>query len=363
MTHAWLFTGPPGSGRSVAARAFAAALQCPRRRLRRVPAHCRTVMAGTHADVHEVVPEGLSHRRQGDARRGRSGPRRGPTHGAVAGRADRGRRPADRAGARTRCSRPWRSRRRAPCSCSARRAQHPDDVTRDHPVALPAGAAAHPAGRRDRRGARRARRRRRRDRELGGQRGRRARRPGPAAGPRRGRPEPARGGARRAAVLAEPRRRCSTAADGLVGAAEAEVDAADRGARRGRDARSWRSPWAPADRARASRPGPAGGEGGGEGPRAPSRSSAPPARAATRWTAPWSTSPASTATCSCAGSAPRSPRPTRTAPARSRRRPGTARPRPRCAASRRCSACREALETNVKPQIAVEAMVTALRAG
>jgi DNA polymerase-3 subunit delta' len=25
MTHAWLFTGPPGSGRSVAARAFAAA--------------------------------------------------------------------------------------------------------------------------------------------------------------------------------------------------------------------------------------------------------------------------------------------------------------------------------------------------
>ena len=28
MTHAWLFTGPPGSGRSVAARAFAAALLC-----------------------------------------------------------------------------------------------------------------------------------------------------------------------------------------------------------------------------------------------------------------------------------------------------------------------------------------------
>ena len=28
MTHAWLFTGPPGAGRSTAARAFAAALQC-----------------------------------------------------------------------------------------------------------------------------------------------------------------------------------------------------------------------------------------------------------------------------------------------------------------------------------------------
>jgi len=27
MTHAWLLTGPPGSGRSVAARAFAAALE------------------------------------------------------------------------------------------------------------------------------------------------------------------------------------------------------------------------------------------------------------------------------------------------------------------------------------------------
>ena len=38
MTHAWLFTGPPGSGRSVAARAFAAALLCDdaRRRLRRL---------------------------------------------------------------------------------------------------------------------------------------------------------------------------------------------------------------------------------------------------------------------------------------------------------------------------------------
>ena len=34
MTHAWLFTGPPGSGRSVAARAFAAALLCGVRRLR-----------------------------------------------------------------------------------------------------------------------------------------------------------------------------------------------------------------------------------------------------------------------------------------------------------------------------------------
>lgn len=59
MTHAWLFTGPPGSGRSVAARAFAAALQCPRHGCGECAA-CHTVLAGTHSDVREVVPEGLS---------------------------------------------------------------------------------------------------------------------------------------------------------------------------------------------------------------------------------------------------------------------------------------------------------------
>ena len=59
MTHAWLFTGPPGSGRSVAARAFAAALQCPRHGCGECTA-CHTTMHGTHADVREVVPEGLS---------------------------------------------------------------------------------------------------------------------------------------------------------------------------------------------------------------------------------------------------------------------------------------------------------------
>ncbi|WP_232661434.1 DNA polymerase III subunit delta' [Pseudonocardia sp. TRM90224] len=59
MTHAWLFTGPPGSGRSVAARAFAAALQCPDQGCGHCVS-CHTVMSGTHADVREIVPEGLS---------------------------------------------------------------------------------------------------------------------------------------------------------------------------------------------------------------------------------------------------------------------------------------------------------------
>ncbi|GAB3007658.1 DNA polymerase [Mycobacterium bourgelatii] len=62
MTHAWLITGPPGSGRSIAALCFAAALQCisdedPGCGLCRA---CTTTMAGTHADVRRVIPEGLS---------------------------------------------------------------------------------------------------------------------------------------------------------------------------------------------------------------------------------------------------------------------------------------------------------------
>ncbi|MBV9092459.1 MAG: DNA polymerase III subunit delta' [Streptosporangiaceae bacterium] len=60
MTHAWLFTGPPGSGRSVAARAFAAALLCPDGGCGQC-ACCRQVRAGTHADLLLIRPEGLSY--------------------------------------------------------------------------------------------------------------------------------------------------------------------------------------------------------------------------------------------------------------------------------------------------------------
>jgi DNA polymerase-3 subunit delta' len=76
MTHAWLFTGPPGSGRSVAARAFAAALLCANANPVGDPvgdpggdagggcgecASCRQVFAGTHADLLLIRPEGLSY--------------------------------------------------------------------------------------------------------------------------------------------------------------------------------------------------------------------------------------------------------------------------------------------------------------
>jgi DNA polymerase-3 subunit delta' len=60
MTHAWLFTGPPGSGRSVAARAFAAALLCPDLGCGHC-ASCHQVLSGTHADVEVVRPAGLSY--------------------------------------------------------------------------------------------------------------------------------------------------------------------------------------------------------------------------------------------------------------------------------------------------------------
>ncbi|HET6208767.1 MAG TPA: DNA polymerase III subunit delta' [Jatrophihabitans sp.] len=75
MTHAWLFTGPAGSGRSVAARALACALECDNA----LPgltggdadlavaepgcghcSSCHSVLAGSHPDVRWVVPEGLS---------------------------------------------------------------------------------------------------------------------------------------------------------------------------------------------------------------------------------------------------------------------------------------------------------------
>ncbi|WP_405796116.1 DNA polymerase III subunit delta' [Streptomyces sp. NBC_01506] len=67
MTHAWLFTGPPGSGRSTAARAFAAALQCtsPDRALGGVPGcgfcdGCHTSLIGTHSDVEVIRTDLLS---------------------------------------------------------------------------------------------------------------------------------------------------------------------------------------------------------------------------------------------------------------------------------------------------------------
>jgi DNA polymerase-3 subunit delta' len=57
MTHAWLFTGPPGSGRSNVARAFAAALQCESRTGCGECEACRLGIAGSHPDIKWVKSE------------------------------------------------------------------------------------------------------------------------------------------------------------------------------------------------------------------------------------------------------------------------------------------------------------------
>ena len=57
VTHAWLFTGPPGIGKLHTARVFAAALNCPAGGDGTCDV-CRRILRGVHPDVHLIVPEG-----------------------------------------------------------------------------------------------------------------------------------------------------------------------------------------------------------------------------------------------------------------------------------------------------------------
>lgn len=59
MTHAWIFTGPPGSGRSSAAIAFAQALVCKNQGCGQC-SDCATAKNGSHPDVEIMRSEGLS---------------------------------------------------------------------------------------------------------------------------------------------------------------------------------------------------------------------------------------------------------------------------------------------------------------
>ena len=59
MSHAWLITGPPGSGRSSAAIAFAQALVCPNNGCGTCN-ECRNARTGGHPDVEVIRTEGLS---------------------------------------------------------------------------------------------------------------------------------------------------------------------------------------------------------------------------------------------------------------------------------------------------------------
>jgi DNA polymerase III subunit delta' len=59
MTHAWVFTGPPGSGRSNAAIAFAQGLICPNSSCGTCN-ECKSAANGAHPDVEIIRTEGLS---------------------------------------------------------------------------------------------------------------------------------------------------------------------------------------------------------------------------------------------------------------------------------------------------------------
>lgn len=61
MTHAWLFTGPPGSGRSIAALALAGAVQCADAGCGRCES-CALAVAGNHPDIEHVVPTAVMYR-------------------------------------------------------------------------------------------------------------------------------------------------------------------------------------------------------------------------------------------------------------------------------------------------------------
>lgn len=91
MTHAWLITGPPGSGRSTAATSFAAALACPEDGCG-VCEVCRTAPLGGHPDVDVITAPGLSYGVD-DARdlivRASMSPIRSPWHVIVVEDADR----------------------------------------------------------------------------------------------------------------------------------------------------------------------------------------------------------------------------------------------------------------------------------
>lgn len=91
MTHAWLFTGPPGSGRSTLALAFAATLVCTQGGCGTCQ-DCRNALAGLHPDVEHVVPEKVHYAKEATValiERASLLPRRAPWHVIVIEDVDR----------------------------------------------------------------------------------------------------------------------------------------------------------------------------------------------------------------------------------------------------------------------------------
>lgn len=60
FSQSWLITGPPGSGRSTAAKLFAAALQCKNSGCGECSI-CKSVLSNSHPDVKMILPSGITY--------------------------------------------------------------------------------------------------------------------------------------------------------------------------------------------------------------------------------------------------------------------------------------------------------------
>jgi DNA polymerase III subunit delta' len=60
FSQSWLITGPPGSGRSTAAKLFAAALQCENSGCGECSV-CKSVLNNSHPDVKTILPSGITY--------------------------------------------------------------------------------------------------------------------------------------------------------------------------------------------------------------------------------------------------------------------------------------------------------------
>ena len=359
MTHAWLFTGPPGSGRSTAARAFAAALQCPDGGCGHCAA-CHTALEGTHADVEVVSPVGANYvvaPMRDLVRQAAMAPSGGRWQVVILEDVDRMRGPDLR----------WQ-----PANVLLKALEEPVAADRvaalravglrrgraaDDPVPLPARLAAHAADRRGRRHAGPPRRHRPGDGGVRRAGGAGAHRPGAAGWRPTSRPGCA---ARRCCGCRRRCRGCATASTPppTWSTPPRRTPRAPRrrstpASPRSSDARSERAP--PGGACPSARPGSSRSWSG-------SRSAGPPAASATAWTARSSTSASFYRDVLAvqlrsgvdAGQRGGARRPcSRWPPART--------PEQTLRRIDAVLACRDAIDANAAPLLAVEAMAVALR--
>ena len=209
MTHAWLLHRAAGSGRSVAARAFAAALQCADGGCGQCH-ECRTALARHARRRH-------GHRDRAAVDQDRPGPRAGAARGPRGRRMGRWRviiiEDADRLTETAADVLLKAIEEPPPRTVWMLCAPEPRGRHRHDPQPVPAPGPAHAVGRGGRRPAGPPRRHRPGDGRLRRAVGAEPHRPGPPAGPRRGGPDPAprRGDPAAADPRASAMRSCSRA--------------------------------------------------------------------------------------------------------------------------------------------------------